>query len=576
MRARLGLVVLGVVLAATFAAAYQATPPGAASQAAHPPVSISGSVVDGVTGAPVAGADVVFNQLIQRGNALHGDGPSATGVTDSGGRFTITGTPTGRLRMRVTKVGYLEGHPDQLGPSDDYASGWFFLDVTSGEQVKDITVKMWRASTIAGVVEDEAHDPLVGESVLLLQRRHEPGGVTVGLGSASVRTDDRGRFRLAHVRPGEYYLLVSPPLPVAGRGAVATPPHQGAYFPGVLRLADASVVRVGGGETLDGINVTVGIGGARRARSVAGRLVGPADRIASVEVKLIDAAAPRELANYAAARVRSGPDGSFRFASVAPGQYRLLAQAQSVASRRLAAGLLSPATPMTDDPIFWADESVVVDDQDITDLPVPLKTGGRLRGRLVFEPGKPAPTSDELRATTVRFFSVDRSLAMSPVVPVDGNGSFATVALTPGLYSMMWTRPVMDGWYASMVPAFEVGASDLDVELRMLGRPTTLAGVVSDAQGRSVTQARVLAFPRDPTKWGGSQGRFLVRQIILNSKGRFSEPAYAGEYLVAAISSVPANWSAPEFLETLAPRATRATVVAGETLELSLRVQSAQ
>jgi hypothetical protein len=84
MRERLGLAGLGIVLASAFAAAYQAAPRGSGPPAPPPPVaSISGSVVDGVTGAPVAGAEVKFNLLVQRGNAIYGNGPEWSARTNA-------------------------------------------------------------------------------------------------------------------------------------------------------------------------------------------------------------------------------------------------------------------------------------------------------------------------------------------------------------------------------------------------------------------------------------------------------------------------------------------------------------
>ena len=55
--------------------------------------------------------------------------------------------------------------------------------------------------------------------------------------------------------------------------------------------------------------------------------------------------------------------------------------------------------------------------------------------------------------------------------------------------------------------------------------------------------------------------------------GRFSRETLPGDFLVAAVSSVPDNWMAPDFLEKLLPLAVPAKLAIGETTTVSVRVQ---
>ncbi|WP_035558435.1 TonB-dependent receptor [Hymenobacter sp. IS2118] len=70
--------------------------PGARAQSAGPTQTVRGTILDAGAQAPVIGATVI----------VVGAEPALGGTTDAEGRFRLTGVPVGRVRLRVTSVGY--------------------------------------------------------------------------------------------------------------------------------------------------------------------------------------------------------------------------------------------------------------------------------------------------------------------------------------------------------------------------------------------------------------------------------------------------------------------------------------
>jgi len=103
-----------------------------------------------------------------------------------------------------------------------------------------------------------------------------------------------------------------------------------------------------------------------------------------------------------------------------------------------------------------------------------------------------------------------------------------------------------------------------DVEIVLTDHAAQIGGTVVDARGQRVADYSVIVFPTDRERWfrwsrfwkltrPGQDGSFAVTDLP------------PGEYFVAAVdhaegSASVGEWQDPQFLETLAPRATRVTI----------------
>jgi hypothetical protein len=119
-------------------------------------------------------------------------------------------------------------------------------------------------------------------------------------------------------------------------------------------------------------------------------------------------------------------------------------------------------------------------------------------------------------------------------------------------------------------------ASEVDVVLTP--RMTTLAGMVTDSRGGPLSDARVIAFATQRTRWY-PQSRF-VRQVDTTPQGSFTLTALPpGDYYVVAVDKrdVPemsGQSESPEFLQELAGSAARIALTDGLSMTTVLRVSS--
>jgi len=235
--------------------------------------SVTGRVVDALTGAPLPGAKV----------ALYSNLSPPTGwqaTSDSDGKFLLPDIPAGdTYRLTATKRTYLPGNKPQYrgqAPLEIGASG-----------LTGITLPLIPQSVLAGTVIDASGQ--LAEGVHLNARRI-PFSETVKkrLDTETIAiTDDLGRFRLAGLKPGDYH---------------------------IVRYYEQNLARytLSPGQQLDSL-----------------RLVLPPTVVYSVRVRLSGIPSPPyELTP----RLRPGdhfgeaqPDGSFLFPRVPPGSYTAVA-----------------------------------------------------------------------------------------------------------------------------------------------------------------------------------------------------------------------------------------------------------
>jgi hypothetical protein len=603
IRARLGLIAVSVL------AAVVCLP--AAQQTQEPTQTISGRVVDGTTGEPIAGAEVTYNIIIGSGDDAYvrGDFTPLT-TTGADGAFVAPGLPTGAIHLALRKEGYAGG-VGYLAP-DDGGNAWRFLTLAPGEHARNLVLKLWRYATIRGVLLDDGGDPVIGASVHAVRRRYYAGEATVsGTGGLGMfRTDDRGRYELQRIVPGEYF-VVAPAPPLASTLPRLSPTrnepwHLTVFHPASMTMAGAIPIKVNAGDVIEGINLTVPIVSPSRALSIAGRLGGPAERIGVAAVRLVPADAPPELWSYESQWTETNEQGAFRFNGVRPGSYRLLVRdfpdVENVAtfSRTLIcrndrggeafAAMCGPIPRLPDQPTLWADVPVALESRSLEDVLVPLQAGARIRGRVVFEGGSARPSADHLPLTLAIVTpvpSVAGELTRIPQARVEADGTFTSIGLPPGTYGMSWSTstPAVTGWHAEQVHVsgverlrgtIDLGTSDLtDVVITVADRRAEITGVVNDRRGEPTWEARVIVLPRDQQRWqrpSGYTADAILFPTPLDRHGRFSLQVRPGDYLVAAISSVPPEGVSKEFLQSLIPLAQRVQVTRGQKIDLALRV----
>jgi hypothetical protein len=346
---------IGVVLAVAGLPASQL--PGTQAPSAQPPqtAAITGVVLDGTTKDPIAGAVV----SLTRGREPIGQ--QARQLTDGKGRYAFTDLPAGQnYSLAASKFGYFDGSYGRETASNAPAA---LLSLTDGQWVNDARIVLWRPAAVGGTVTDENGDPVVNVYVRVLAQRRIAGQAHL-IASASTMTDDRGRYRIAGLRPGRVYLAVpsiqwsvpatmspaaiagmseqlaatrevpaetaldladrtrlvlgsnfpTPPAPIDGRPQT----YPIVFHPAATSAAEATVVELQYGEERDNVDIRLDPVAAVR---VSGNVAGPPEAFAQLSLRLVPAGLEELGLGGEAATTVVSSDGSFTFLNVAAGAY---------------------------------------------------------------------------------------------------------------------------------------------------------------------------------------------------------------------------------------------------------------
>jgi hypothetical protein len=311
--------------------------------------AISGTVVDGSSGEPVAGALVYLT------------GPEAralpTGqnrqLTDPKGRFAFVNlTGDAPYGISASKFGYLEGgYGRDVAPTDPLRP----LLLKKDAWISNLRVVIWKPGSIAGAVRDEAGEPVVGVFVRALARFRIQGRDDLVAGPLAI-TDDRGAYRLQGLSPGRYVVQVPsvqasvpaltkmPPatagnIPdgvleiddtqrlVIGRYPLPPPPVNGrqmtypaTFHPSSAALAQAMVIELKFGDQRTNVDLTLTPVTAAR---VSGIVEGPPEALRSLTLRLLPAGLENLAFGAEVATSLVGGDGRFSFVNVPAGNYTI-------------------------------------------------------------------------------------------------------------------------------------------------------------------------------------------------------------------------------------------------------------
>lgn len=407
---------------------------------------LRGAAIEGVVldqnGVPQASAQVtVLRPAIVNGERrlVNADSARPWATTDDRGWYRHYGLPPGEYTVRAsTSNGILSGTrlttaaaveaalrgtsgealPSVAGrsayfPAAADASQAEFVTLAAGEERAgvDVAVSFVRASRIEGVMITQSGQPV--QSALVGIANLSTGGMWGSPGIVRPARDGTGRFSMRSMLPGRYLFF--------GRASVedvdATPDAN-------LPLWTSTEVLVSEQEVVDvALHFLPGA-------SVSGRIVAEAagSALDATKLRVALAAAPAVPGTIVPpAPVSPQADGSFTFAGVPPGKYRVT--------------LVGPAAG-------WTLRSAVVDGRDAADVPLEVSPGRDVSGLRVTLTDRPTEISgalfDHLNRPAPEYgivvFSTDPAhwttapRRMSGIVKVGVDGSFVVRGLPPGEY----------------------------------------------------------------------------------------------------------------------------------------------
>lgn len=495
--------------------------------------SLAGRITTGTPARPLAGAQV--NVSAERGRTQEST------TTGPDGRFLVDGLPAGRYVVTAGKGGFLRLQFGQTRPFDRGTP----LQLAAGESLTGVDVHLPRGAVLTGLVLDQLGEPAVGAMAHAQRYEFASGRWRMVTAGRSDDTDDRGRYRIYGLPPGEYFLEVVP-NGYSSSGAGPT------YYPGTTEVDSAQRIAVGLGEELAGLDLQLTHVETGR---VTGRVAGAGGLPPTVGL----------VSRTPGARIRSGRvgrDGSFAIDGVPPGRY-----------------LAYTSTSSTDGPIRFALAELTVGAGDAEGLALQLTTGARAAGMIAVYGGDAVPfTPPELQLFTMPQGFVDVPVGRG-TGRVANDWSFEIQGIGDAQLIRLIGLP--DGWELEAVLLNGQDITDQPVRLPagrttdgfrivVTDRTTRLLATVVDDAGRPVAGAQVLIFPTDETRWT-YPSRF-VRHAQADHLGTIDVRGLPSErYLVFAAEGIPSGAETdPDLLQRLRPLAGSLTLGAGETRQVPI------
>jgi hypothetical protein len=349
----LGRAVLIALIGLVASASYQAqeAPPSTEAPAPLAPPrpekvqtpkgTVSGTIYCADTNQPARLAHISLAPVAMESTG----GRSYRADSDLDGRFVISNVPEGKYYVAGELLGYLNplaqwlefGKKIKSEEERKALEAHLTTVYVTARQAATVSLQLERGAEISGTVLYDDGSPAVGVHVSLKPKAKGPENadesvpvVVEYMEYAERTTDDRGRFHLLGVAPGEY--TVSADL------STATGEHEqnmfvtmiqtsqlgnlSVFFGDTLRASKAKTIKIAGGETRADADITIPLS---KLHTVRGRVVvkstGDAPPTAAVQLLYADT---REVARMAMA-----VDGEFEFGYVADDSYILQATAST-------------------------------------------------------------------------------------------------------------------------------------------------------------------------------------------------------------------------------------------------------
>jgi hypothetical protein len=550
--------------------------------------SISGIVTREPDSEPVKKALI---ELIAENQTEGGD---YTAVSGADGSFRIEGILSGRYRLFVERTGFVERRNRHSG-----ADGRV-LTLSSGQELKDLQIRLQASAVVRGRVTDEDGDPMAGAEVSVLHQVYSSGrGRWEQTGTD--RTNDLGEYRIANLAAGSYFVSVSPPpdfrnliaasgaesessIPAAEKPAAT---YQTTFYPGTADRSQAAPIQLKSGEEFP-VNFSLG---PSPTLSIGGAVVNlPPGASAVIMLQSRDF-------NLTLNGADVHKDGTFVIRDVAPGSYTITASVEN-----------GP-------PGMMARQALQIASSNVDDVRLAPQAGAWLHGRVRLENSAGDPKSD-LSQFLLNLKSADgdddllsmslSGAGFSSLVRVNPDGTFEWKGVPPGNYFVQLANSGSSGtnWYprSELVDGRDfsgqgipVSGGAVSVDLFLSPNGAVVDGLVSDAASgdpgnpgaaaddpgsdlpakataasvpATLADAIVVAVPE--ARWRGQSSRY--RATVSDQNGRFTLRGLPpGDYSLYAWESLDGEaYLNPEFLKACEGQGTALHVGEGDHRSLRL------
>ena len=385
-------------------------------------------------------------------NADHENG--RTVITDDAGRFAFTALSPDRYLLSARKPGYVTL---EYGARRAARPGVAIV-VDEGQQLTNVVLGLPRGGVIAGTITDHSGQPVSGVNVRPTRYQFAANGRRVLTATESYGyTNDLGQYRIWGLDAGEYIVTamheMTERMPLdlvqltdadikqaeadaTGVATRATPvrPRRAAYapvyFPGTFATSDATSIRLGAGEERSGIDFQLSLISTATVEGTVAFPTGVERRNLFVQMMRSDTDDVAVAQSAKSAQV--GDDSHFSFSGIPPGQYLLTARTEGAPQRSGADGVIAFSESAT----AWAAADVTVGGEDISGVSLVLQPAFSVSGKVQVQGSGSPPDLSRLIVVLAPVRPSGSPIFGAPPTPVDPNGAFTIVGVTPGRYRL--------------------------------------------------------------------------------------------------------------------------------------------
>ncbi|HWA93116.1 MAG TPA: carboxypeptidase-like regulatory domain-containing protein [Terracidiphilus sp.] len=291
--------------------------------------SVNGTVICADTDKPARFATVTLVAIPHEGEPAAGPADVEQGITDLNGQFDLEAVPPGRYYAYATLNGYLDPEMSLDFDQVQKVSGDHAQLLESIKQWKDhlaevsvhvrrqstVNLSLERAAEISGTVTYDDGSPAIGMHFRAYRKNQQGDWTSVGMRlfgqwSLQAESDSRGHYNIASLPAGEYIICALFPLSDENTTTYVC-------LGNVLRRKNATMVKVGPGETATGQDIVIPLSGLY---TVSGTVSVLADGHAPTHalVRLLYADDRTQMR-----QLSTDEDGSFSFQFIPQGNYIL-------------------------------------------------------------------------------------------------------------------------------------------------------------------------------------------------------------------------------------------------------------